>query len=102
MYKSARYYFRKKPVNKTEPKQRRKYIPMDREILDIMDEHITNGLRNNNYKPSDGYNQFIVENKELMGRAIQKMVSDGFIDSKAITTKIKKTYKNRYFQIIKS
>ena len=45
MYKSARYYFRRKTLTKTEPKQRRKYIACDRDILDAMDDHINNGIK---------------------------------------------------------
>ncbi len=104
MYKSARYYFRKKSLTKTEPKQRRKYIACDRDILDAMDNHINNGINNNGteFKPSDGYDNFISTNQNIVLEEISRMIDNGFCDKNAIIKKIKKTYKNRYFQIIRS
>ena len=104
MYKSARYYFRKKSLTKKEPKQRRKYISCDRDMLDAMDEHITNGINNqgNNFKPSDGYDDFVTSNQNIVVEEITRMIENGFTEKTAIIKKIKKTYKNRYFQIIRS
>ena len=104
MYKSARYYFRKKSLTKTDPKQRRKYISCDRDVLDAMDEHISKNIKEkgNNFKPSDGYDDFITNNQNIILEEITRMIESGFTDKTAITKKIKKTYKNRYFQIIRS
>ena len=104
MYKSARYYFRKKSLTKKEPKQRRKYISCDRDMLDAMDEHINNGITNqgNNFKPSDGYDDFVTSNQNIVVEEITRMIENGFTEKTAIIKKIKKTYKNRYFQIIRS
>jgi len=104
MYKSARYYFRKKSLTKTEPKKRRKYIACDRDMLDAMDEHINNGINNqgNNFKPSDGYDDFVTSNQNIVIEEITRMIESGFTEKTAIIKKIKKTYKNRYFQIIRS
>ena len=44
MFKSARYYFRKKSPIKPEPKQRRQYISVDHDLLAEMDRHITNNI----------------------------------------------------------
>ena len=103
MYKSARYYFRKN-LTKKEPKQRRKYISCDRDMLDAMDEHINNGINNqgNNFKPSDGYDDFVTSNQNIVVEEITRMIENGFTEKTAIIKKIKKTYKNRYFQIIRS
>ena len=104
MYKSARYYFRKKSLTKKEPKLRRKYISCDRDVLDAMDEHVNNGIKNqgNNFKPSDGYDDFIKNNQDMILEEITRMIESGFTDKTSIIKKIKKTYKNRYFQIIRS
>lgn len=104
MYKSARYYFRKKPSTKRDPKQRRKYISCDRDVLDAMDDHISNNIKekDNNFKPSDGYDDFITNNQSMILEEITRMIDSGFADKTAIIKKIKKTYKNRYFQIIRS
>lgn len=104
MYKSARYYFRKKSLTKTDPKQRRKYISCDRDVLDAMDQHISNNIKEkgNNFKPSDGYDDFVMNNQNMILEEITRMIESGFTDKTAIVKKIKKTYKNRYFQIIRS
>ena len=104
MYKSARYYFRKKSLTKTEPKKRRKYISCDRDVLDAMDDHITDGInkQGNNFKPSDGYDDFIANHQDIVLEEICRMIENGFSEKTAIAKKIKKTYKNRYFQIIRS
>lgn len=104
MYKSARYYFRKKSLVKKDPKQRRKYISCDRDILDAMDKHISNNINKEgkNFKPSDGYDDFVTNNQNLILEEITRMIELDFSDKTAITKKIKKTYKNRYFQIIRS
>ena len=101
MYKSSRYYFRKKSTADATPKKRRKYFACDREILDAMDLHISDSIRtNNNFKPSDGYNDFVVSNKDLVQREVVRMIEAGFTCSEYISNKIKKTYKNRHFQLI--
>mgnify|MGYP001496947079 CR=1 FL=1 len=104
MYKSARYYFRKKSLTKTEPKQRRKYIACDRDILDAMDNHINTGINNQgkDFKPSEGYDDFVTSNQNIVIEEITRMIESGFTEKTAIVKKIKKTYKNRYFQIIRS
>lgn len=103
MYKSARYYFRKKSTSKTEPKSRRKYISTDRDLLDAMDEHINVNMKNNiDFKPSDGYDNFILNNQNMIKKEVERIIDSGFTNTKAIVKKIKKTYKNRYFLIINS
>jgi len=103
MYKSARYYFRKKSISKNEPKTRRKYISTDRDLLDSMDQHIIINMRNNvEFKPSEGYDNFVTTNQDMIKSEIERIVEAGFTNPKGIIKKIKKTYKNRYFLIINS
>ena len=102
MYKSARYYFRKKKLSKIEPKKRRKYIACDRDVLDAMDDHINQNIQSEDYKPSDGYDNFVNSNQQLILLEINRMIDNGLNDNNAIVKKIKKTYKNRYFQIMRS
>lgn len=102
MYKSARYYFRKKKLSKIEPKKRRKYIACDRDVLDAMDDHINQNIQSEDYKPSDGYDNFVNSNQQLILLEINRMIDNGLNDNNAIAKKIKKTYKNRYFQIMRS
>ena len=96
MFKSARYYFRKKGTFKPEPKERRKYLGVHKELLDTMDSHILNGRNSQDYKPSDGFVDFCKTNTEELKEEIAKLLKND-MDSSEIMNKIKKTYKNRYF-----
>lgn len=93
MFKSARYYFRNKGTIKPEPKERRKYIGVQKELLDMMDEHI---LNNADYKPSEGFDDFCENHKDILKIEVERLLSNN-IESSEIMKKIKKTYKNRYF-----
>jgi hypothetical protein len=97
MFKSARYYFRKKSTEKKEPIQRRAYIGTNKEFLEAIDNHIKSNVSD---KPSDGFDDFCKNNIELLKEEVQKLCNNGFNDSNEIKQKIKKTYKNRYFLII--
>ena len=92
MFKSARYYFRKKGTKKKEPVDRREYITMDAGFLHLMDEHISKNVQ----KPSEGFIQFCDENREKLKEEVKKMV-DLNMSLDLIKEKVKKTYKNRYF-----
>ena len=97
MYKSARYYFRKKSTVKKAPIQRRDYIGTNKELLDAMDQHIKK-----NTKPSIGFIDFCKQEKDVIGNEVDKLFKLGVTDVKEIHDKIKKTYKNRYFTHLKS
>jgi len=100
MFKSARYYFRKKSTEKKEPVKRRDYIGIQKELLDSMDEHINSRLNDDDYKPSDGFDEFCKANIDLLKEEVNILCRNGFTNSTEIKNKIKKTYKNRYFLII--
>lgn len=99
MFKSARYYFRKKSNVKNEPKERRQYITFDNKLLDAMDKHILQNLKNEEYQPKTGFTNFCKENETLVRENVAKLYENGLTDSKTIEDKFKKTYKNRYFMI---
>jgi len=101
MYKSARYYFRNKTVEKKEPAKRRKYISVSKTLLDSMDEHIRKHMFEKTYQPKVGFELFCNETKDILKEAITKICEEGTLDSILIQEKIKKTYKNRYFVIVK-
>lgn len=90
MYKSARYYFKNKSQEKNNPKKRRVYTRLDEDMLIWMDTHIS---RNFHKKPNDSYNEFInYENtKILLNNENTNLKKDEF------HLKIKKTYKNRFY-----
>ncbi len=102
MFKSARYYFRKKGTVKKEPVQRQNYIPEKKELLDERDEHIIKTITKKEYKPSEGFVDFCDTNIELLKEEVTRLFEEEGVekDAKVLEKKIKKTYKNRYFIIV--
>jgi hypothetical protein len=101
MYISVRYYLRKKTTEKREPRKRRNYTGLTRLLLDSMDNHIKESIKDVHYKPSNGFNDYCINNEELlkmeMETVMEKYNSSSITDE--IKAKIKKTYKNRYFML---
>jgi len=99
MFKSARYYFRKKNSIEKEQKQRCNYIGIQKQLITTMDNHIKMIIHNN--KPSDAFIQFCQDENNLskIKEEVVKLLNDGLKDHIEIKNKIKKTYKNRYFII---
>ena len=103
MYKSARYYFRTKPTAKVEPKKRRKYTACSRDFIDNMDEFITKGYKENkDFKPSEKYSTFCEQNKEDLLKEKNRIKAEDKLEDNEVLDKIKKLFKNRYFQLIKN
>jgi hypothetical protein len=100
MFKSARYYFRKKSTEKKAPAERRNYMGVQKDLLDAMDEHIKTKINEKDYKPSEGFDEFCKNNVDLLKEEVNILCRNGFTNSEEIKKKIKKTYKNRYFLII--
>jgi hypothetical protein len=100
MFKSARYYFRKKSTEKKAPAKRRIYVGSQKELLEAMDGHIKSSILAGDFKPSDGFDEFCKQNVEILKEQVNQFIRSGISDSNDIKTKIKKTYKNRYFLVI--
>jgi hypothetical protein len=100
MFKSARYYFRKKSTEKKEPVKRRIYVGTQKDLLEAMDEHIKSNISSGTFKPSDGFDEFCKQNVSLLKEEVGILCRAGMTDSDEIKSKIKKTYKNRYFLAI--
>ena len=101
MFKSARYYFRKKGTEKKEPKQRRCYIGIQKDLLEAMDNHINYNIndKDKKYKPSDGFIEFCNENIDFLKEEVNRLITYNISYPNEIKKKIKKTYKNRYFML---
>ena len=97
MYKSARYYFRKKGTEKKPAILRRDYISVRKDLINAMDQHICTEIYRDDYKPSDAFNEFCRSNIDLLKENIAIICKNGLTDAVEIKNKIKKTYKNRYF-----
>ena len=100
MFKSSRYYYRKKTEDKKEPQERREYIKIDAILLLKMDEHIKENVHTKDYQPKIGFLDFCKKNMDVLKDIIFKMKENGITDIQLIQNKIKKTYKNRYFTIV--
>jgi hypothetical protein len=100
MFKSARYYFRKKSTEKKEPAKRRIYVGTQKDLLEAMDDHIRSNINSGNFKPSEGFDEFCKENVNLLKEEVTLLCRAGLTNPDEIKSKIKKTYKNRYFLAI--
>ena len=99
MFKSARYYFRKKSTAIKELGERQQYVGVQKEVLEAMDRHIIQNINSENYKPSYGFSDFCNSNIDVLKKEIAHLIENKMTDSKTIQSKFKKTYKNRYFMI---
>jgi hypothetical protein len=101
MFKSARYYFRKKSTIKKDPSERGIYVNLDKELLYAMDDHIKRNIfANIKMKPSESVKEFQQINAEYIKEKTQHLCQEEGFDETMVENKIKKTYKNRYFMIM--
>jgi hypothetical protein len=99
MFKSARYYYRKKSTEKKAPLERREYVGARKELLEAMDKHIKSEINKDGYKPSEGFDAFCKTNIDVLNEEVKILCKNGINNSVEIKNKVKKTYKNRYFLI---
>ena len=121
LFKSGRYYFRQKtcgfpnlslhadpmcpkqvgvrdvPITLVAP---RKYVLLNRDLLNVMDTHIECGLRFAEYTPAGGFADFCKLNVDSYRDEVARL-SELMTTGEAVYDKLKKTYKNRYFMIVK-
>jgi hypothetical protein len=104
MYRSGRYYFRKKTDQDKKVTQRRKYISCDFNFIELIDNHINDNIKllKTNFKPSKEYIDFEeTHNNDIKTEIdrIHNLSETNNITKEDIVNKIKKTYKNRYYLI---
>ena len=97
MYKAGRYYFREKAAVRPKPRSRRPYISMLPETLEAMDAHLRAVMRRNDFTPARGYDWFCAGSEDLLRREIVHLRAAGLVDDEDLISKVRKTYKNRYF-----
>jgi len=104
LFKSGRYYFRGKRPNEANADKvnQRKYVLLNRQLLDAMDEHIERGLRlNDAYTPAVGFADFCnMRADDAVMKAEVVSLSERLSSGEAVHAKLKKTYKNRYFMMM--
>ena len=98
MFKSVRYYFKNRSTSKKESKARRKYVNLNKKLLADMDAHIKNVAFCEDFKPAHAYNNFISSIKYCEHLEVERnRLFDNDWQEYDVESKIKKTYKNRYF-----
>lgn len=114
LYKSSRYYYRKK-INKpdSKPQSRKKYEGLSKEVLRNMDSQIIREINGNidmsehekiisRFTPSKSFNSYMNENPDCVTDLISEP-AEGAEERRVQTSnaldKIKKTYKNRFYKI---
>lgn len=102
MYKSARYYFKRKNIfgerKKEKQGSRKNYLGLDIQLLGSMDEFMER--KSCIEKPSESFKEFCENNSKEIESEKKRLEEDYNLKQEVIMEKIKKTYKNRYFQNI--
>ena len=106
LYRAARYYFKTRPPTlERAPRSRNStaYIALAPQLLAAMDQHIVVRTRKHVHaKPAVLYTDFLASCSSdlvtLLASEITRIVDQGGVDTDAAASKIKKTYKNRYFR----
>jgi len=103
MYKSVRYYFKNKSNKKKEVKKRRNYVSVTPEFRDAIDGHINAVTMRREIKPAEGYINFMDDKLHVDLLRLEKLRLESYnFTNEEIITKFKKTYKNRYFIMMKN
>jgi len=103
MYKSARYYYRKKVTKEEDepqenPKKRkpRQYGGFSKEFLKTMDAHISETA--GKLSPAELYTEFCNSKQEnILAEFIRILQPGEPAKTHVLSQKLKKTYKNRYY-----
>ena len=101
MYRSSRYYFRKKKETgeKTRSTFVRSNINVTREFMKKIQDYIKENRNKENFSPKKSFEDFKIEFKDDYDKEIRYLCENSFsIDDS--NNKIKKTYKNQHFQIV--
>lgn len=100
LFKSGRYYFRTKRLDKTEPAERKKYVGLGRDTLRAMDSFVDNAATTG-MSPADAFSAFCVENTDVLKSEITALLNNSELSDDDVRDKLKKTFKNRYFQKVR-
>ncbi len=95
MFKMVRYYLKNKIDKK--PSKRRKYISLNKKLLDEIETHIKKSLH---LKPEIAYNNFEKEYNLLITNELKEL--NKHLNETLSKKKIKKTYKNKFYHVKKS
>ena len=111
MFKSGRYYFRKKSKavqgsaaaavavqgSAAVAVKKRSYITIQPDTLSHIDAHIREHIQDYDFTPNTGYNAFLKSHRETVMSETENLRRKFEMTDADIEIKIKKTYKNRYY-----
>ena len=100
LFKSGRYYFRNKRLDKPAPAERKKYIGLGRDTLRAMDDFVGR-VASSGISPAEAFTVFCKESTDVLRQEIASLISDHDMADEDVRDKLKKTFKNRYFQKIR-
>lgn len=100
LFKSGRYYFRNKRLDKPVPAERKKYVGLGRDTLRAMDDFV-NRAATAGISPADAFLSFCSESTEVLKNEIAALINDNELSDDDVRDKLKKTFKNRYFQKVR-
>jgi hypothetical protein len=102
MFKSARYYFRKKQEKteqeKKEGSARKQYVSLCPRFLEQIDIFIVDLLKSEAYSPASAYEEFCKNKKELIITQVDILILN--MEPDEICIKLKKTFKNRFHTLM--
>ena len=105
MYKSGRYYYRKKSEEEKTPRERKEYIGFSKDILADMDKDIQDQLDNKlvvDISPSEAFDNYCENHKMTIVEELKRENPDinswKRDDVEKMTNRFKKAYKNRFYK----
>jgi hypothetical protein len=66
-----------------------------------MDQYITSNVIPAKTAPADAFTSFCSTHVEVLRKEVETLVEEHNLEADDISSKLKKTFKNRYFQLIK-
>ena len=114
LYKSARYYYRKKTTNMNVAQiERKKYVGFPADVLRTMDAQIIREINGcidvtendkivSRFTPANSFELYLKENPESVNDLLIESsgsAEERRIETTAAVNRLKKTYKNRFYKI---
>ena len=81
---------------------KRMYITVKSETLAYIDRHIKEHINDNDFSPKTGYDKFLKTSAEIVRSESEHLKRKFEMSDSDIKSKVKKTYKNRYYIITRT
>jgi hypothetical protein len=105
MFKSVRYYYRKKPITPKAPATRKEYVALPASVLESMDKHIIETMLQHtdpqttqcDISPAKAFDLYMKQQQQQHQATATSTTDTNQQDQTIDGPKYKKTYKNRFF-----